>query len=382
MRNANHVREQAEKLAGSVETWADLSNALFDPVNGLITKAYPTRSEREMFFRTEQYGRIRDLLANAVDTHGLVEGATPKKSGRFVVRLPHSLHAALGREAEREGVSLNQLVVAKLAADLSTQAGQPLALIIQAFLEVRGGNSADRVIADPEMDRRFLQRCRELGLAGTDFELNWKLFNARRNKLLASLPRTKRYTVSNERRDEFEYASEIAVRYIQHKEKGITLDKIICDPELAGRFDDAARRLAPGFSSLEYRWVALSLRKAHRLIPTAEKAHYPEFDFLGSSEQIRLAAIPKCEGIYLFQSDQEPIFVGETHDLRHRLERHFESSRSHGLPEWLYDGQKPIQLAIRALPKVNPSSRKAIELTVIRTLRPLFNYLNSQTPAA
>jgi predicted HicB family RNase H-like nuclease len=118
MKNANHLLEQAQDVAGSVESWADLANALFDPVSGLITRAYPTRAEREAFLKTEQYKKIRELLTHAIETHGLVEGATPKKSGRFVVRLPRSLHAALEREAESEGVSLNQLVVAKLAVRL------------------------------------------------------------------------------------------------------------------------------------------------------------------------------------------------------------------------------------------------------------------------
>lgn len=36
-------------------------------------------------------------------------------SGKFVVRLPKSLHQRLAIEAEKEGVSLNQLVLYKLA---------------------------------------------------------------------------------------------------------------------------------------------------------------------------------------------------------------------------------------------------------------------------
>lgn len=44
---------------------------------------------------------------------------TPKKSGRILLRLPHSLHAALAAEAKREGVSLNQLMLAKLATSLA-----------------------------------------------------------------------------------------------------------------------------------------------------------------------------------------------------------------------------------------------------------------------
>jgi predicted HicB family RNase H-like nuclease len=119
MTSAKRVLKQARDLARSVKSWADLSNALFDPVNRVATTAYPTREERETFLKTEEYQRIRKLLRDAIDSFGVIEGAAPK-SGRFVVRLPRSLHAALKREADREGVSLNQLVVAKLAAQLSS----------------------------------------------------------------------------------------------------------------------------------------------------------------------------------------------------------------------------------------------------------------------
>jgi len=121
------ILESTEDVAATVETWADLSNALFDPVDGLLTKAFPTREKREAFLQTKEYAAIRRLLETAIDKTGLVEGATPKKSGKFVVRLPKSLHAALEREAAQEGVSLNQLVVAKLAVSLSQVAMGPAA---------------------------------------------------------------------------------------------------------------------------------------------------------------------------------------------------------------------------------------------------------------
>lgn len=38
-----------------------------------------------------------------------------KYSGKYVVRLPKSLHARLAMEAEREGVSLNQYTLYKLS---------------------------------------------------------------------------------------------------------------------------------------------------------------------------------------------------------------------------------------------------------------------------
>lgn len=123
MNKGADLLSQAEALAASCETWADLSNALFDPVNGLVTQAYPTRAERQAFSKTKEYRAIRELVSAAMQRTGLVEGATPRKSGRFVVRLPKSLHAALEREAAAEGVSLNQLVVVKLSVGLGKLTG-------------------------------------------------------------------------------------------------------------------------------------------------------------------------------------------------------------------------------------------------------------------
>ena len=108
----------AQGAAAVAETWADLSNFLFNSDDGLITKAYPTRKEREAFQKTAEYKMIRKLLSDAMQGGKLVEGATPRKSGKFVVRLPKTLHEALELEAINEGTSLNQLVVFKLAAQV------------------------------------------------------------------------------------------------------------------------------------------------------------------------------------------------------------------------------------------------------------------------
>jgi hypothetical protein len=118
IRTTNEVFVQAERAAREAETWADLSNFLFNPIDGLVTRAYPTREAREAFVKTDEYKKVRELVSAAIERHGLVEGATPRTGGRFVVRLPRSLHAALEREAAAEGVSLNQLVIAKPAVGL------------------------------------------------------------------------------------------------------------------------------------------------------------------------------------------------------------------------------------------------------------------------
>lgn len=115
---AEEILELARQEATKVTTWADLSNFLFEP-DGLVSKAYPVGPERKAFMKSPEYKAIRQLIEEVQDRTGFIEGMTPKKSGKFVVRLPRSLHAALEAEAEREGVSLNQLVVAKLAMQMS-----------------------------------------------------------------------------------------------------------------------------------------------------------------------------------------------------------------------------------------------------------------------
>jgi site-specific DNA-methyltransferase (adenine-specific) len=384
------ILESAKTLAATADTWADLSNALFDPIDGLLAKAFPTREQRAAFVQSDEYKQIRKLLGAAVARTGRVEGATPKKSGRFIVRLPQSLHAALEHEAEQEGVSLNQLVVVKLAvqlSNLSSGSQSQMGTVIQSYLEVREGYSTDFVVADPDFNRRFLRRCRELGAAGTDFDLNWALFNARKNRHLTDIPKTKRFTVS--RIDEYEYASEMAVRFVQRQVQErehceASLDKIICDPELAAEFDRLASRIASGFSPIEYRWVALGLRKAaRRLTASTEVVELPKLEMLGSTKTVRPSRLPTEQGLYLFQCDDEAIFLGETDNLRHRIERHFDTSEDRGLPDWLYDpGRRAVRLGIAHLPGIRSTTRRAMELRGIRDLRPIFNYLYGPSHAA
>ncbi len=125
MNNETKLLAAAQAKSQIVDRWADLWNFLFDPEEGLIAKAYPTRAARADFVQTAEYKAIRKLLAETRQRTGLVAGATPKeKSGRFVLRLPKSMHAALEHEAAHEGVSLNQLVVAKLGCQLGALVGR------------------------------------------------------------------------------------------------------------------------------------------------------------------------------------------------------------------------------------------------------------------
>ncbi len=371
------ITEEAKKLAGFAETWADLSNALFDPMDGLVAKTFATPGERATFRKTKVYGELHGLVEAKMRETGVVTGANPKKSGRFVVRLPRSLHTALESEAQSEGISLNQLVLAKLAVQLENATRSGVSKIIQAFVETRDGYSADKVVVDPSLDKKFLRRCRELGLAGTDFDLNWWLLNARKTGELSyvtELMKTKRFSLGKIA-DEFEYASELAVRFLQQTQAA-SLDKVICDPDLAAEFDQYAMRLAPGYRPVEYRWAALGLRKAGRLGKIADRDDLvPEFTPLGKVSSLQLQRVPEVGGIYLFASTDESVFLGQTDNLRHRLEKHLQVSNARGLPEWLWDvDNKPLQIQVASLPDVGRGIRQAIEALLLRQWMPVLNF--------
>jgi hypothetical protein len=93
----NELLNEAERAARDAETWADLSNFLFNPIDGLVARAYPTREARETFVKTDEYKKVRKLVCDAIERHGLVEGATPRKSGR--VRGPAPSVPARGARA-------------------------------------------------------------------------------------------------------------------------------------------------------------------------------------------------------------------------------------------------------------------------------------------
>jgi hypothetical protein len=109
----------ASKLAETPGlTWVEANNAVYGP-GGPFVRLFPSAKDRTAFAKTDVSRRIDELI------DGLPEPPIgPQRrdySGKFNVRVPKTLHAALASEAEAEGVSLNQLVVAKLAMHLQSR---------------------------------------------------------------------------------------------------------------------------------------------------------------------------------------------------------------------------------------------------------------------
>ncbi len=99
-------------------TWVDANNAIYGP-DGPFARLFPNDKDRVAFSKTKESRQVDRLIDSLPEPP-----AGPQRheySGKFNVRVPKSLHAALASEAEAEGVSLNQLVVAKLALHLQVR---------------------------------------------------------------------------------------------------------------------------------------------------------------------------------------------------------------------------------------------------------------------
>src|SRR5207244_4341206 len=99
-------------------TWVEANNAVYGP-GGPFARLFPSNKDRLAFAKTEESRAVDQFIDRLPEPP-----ARPQRqeySGKFNVRVPKSLHAALAREAEAEGVSLNQLVVAKLALHLQAK---------------------------------------------------------------------------------------------------------------------------------------------------------------------------------------------------------------------------------------------------------------------
>jgi hypothetical protein len=115
---AQQILQFAQKRADRAADWLELSNAVFG-LGGKATELFPRESDRTAFSRTKEYKQVLALLDDLPqpEAKGFVE-MVASANGAISVRLPRTVHAALLAEAKAEGVSLNQLCVAKLVAQL------------------------------------------------------------------------------------------------------------------------------------------------------------------------------------------------------------------------------------------------------------------------
>jgi hypothetical protein len=247
----------------------------------------------------------------------------------------------------------------------------------QVFLAVRGEYSPDVVVADPDLNQRFLDECQARGLSAPPAVLNRCLLNLRKSRDLQGI-KSKRVSLSNQ--DEYRFGSEVTVRFLERRDQ-VSLDQILCEPLYAEEFGAIAAGLAPGFTLFQYRWAALGLRKRKRLRPELlGRVVRAEAVVSCRAEDLKLDQLPVRSGLYLFLETAQVLYIGECQNLRKRLAKHLDHSDNKGLAHWLWQrGITDLHVEYHVLPAgINATVRKAMEAELIRSRKPLYNVAGTE----
>ena len=203
--------------------------------------------------------------------------------------------------------------------------------IVEAFFAAREGFPPDRVIADPDLNAKFADICGRLGLPGKLTEWNHRLMNLRKAGYFKGLPRSRVTTFPLEKAEfeKYKFACEIATQKFQMG--GVPIDRVLCDPDLARQFDDFTRSMIPEpLTSLKLHWFALRLRKqawSYRSKARELTAFIAMPRVYASPFGLDLSGVPASPGLYWLRGKARHLYVGETQNLRERLEIQFASKR-------------------------------------------------------
>ena len=72
---------EAKAIARRVDSWIALSNAVTDPVDGLIARYFPDTRQREEFLRSPEYEELNQLLVRTIKKTGLYPRAASGPNG-------------------------------------------------------------------------------------------------------------------------------------------------------------------------------------------------------------------------------------------------------------------------------------------------------------
>lgn len=245
-------------------------------------------------------------------------------------------------------------------ADAETEKG-----IVAAYRKTAKGKSTDFLLCDPELNAAFVAACKEKGLAGGAFVWNRILLRLRKAGRLPKASQAGKVRTFDSM-DAYSFASEIAMQSLGN-DYGLKVDDILCEPKFATEFDRIASDFAPGFTSFDYRWAALAVRK--RAI-TAKKA--ATTNCLEWMERELPRPIPLSRslsedyerpGVYVVSNHVHKLYVGETCNLRARIES-LQTS-----PVW----SKLDPSSVTVLRDVEPAQQHGVQSILIARTNPLLN---------
>ncbi len=321
-----HGCQMPEQLLGRIlRVCSEPDELVLDPFSGSATTlAVAKKLGRSYcgFDLSEEYVQHGRQRLEAIAVGDRLDGSpeplktTPSEASQ---RRGKKSKGSAAEAARRQRVAATEQRYAQTQLDLTARG------VRQAFQETHSGFSIDRVVADPDLNQRFIAACRERSLVGQPWTWNKRLFELRKDGHLADVAIEKWSTIDWQACDRYAYASEIAMQQIFNEDLADSLDDLFCDPQLAADFDQRAARLAPGFQPFEYRWTALQLRAAAQVARTRAAALVPP-QRLGAKlplGEVRGDDFAPESAVYVLSDEQQVWYVGETLDLQARVHLQF-----------------------------------------------------------
>jgi len=253
--------------------------------------------------------------------------------------------------------------------------------VTEAFAETHDGWSSDEVVLQQKLNQAFIASCRTRlkaaessspseskpsggeskpsvgeskpsasgskgiasgskgivgGSKGIEQKLNWTLLNLRK----AGKLKTKTTRRSKSDTQAVAHIAEIVARSM-HDQHQQSTDWIMCDPDLRKQFDAAATAIDANIDNYAVRKAAFQLRKARQLKPEliTRIADWGRTVSQHSTAQIR--ADPKLinehPGVYIFRDTTGYLYIGQTDNLRKRLQKHLDESHNAGFPDSMFN---------------------------------------------
>jgi len=258
--------------------------------------------------------------------------------------------------------------------------------VTEAFATTHDGWSSDEVILKSKLNSAFIHACREklktvVSITAadkiTEEKLNWTLMNLRKAGKL-KIKSTKRANVNTR---PVRHVAEIVTRSMQDQHQ-CSIDRLMCRPELRKQFDDAAAKIASDSDAYTVRKAAFQLRKARKLRPELISriadwgrviSEHPLAELKLSPQ--RLSDHP---GIYIFRDATGYLYIGQTANLKTRLQEHLDESHNGSLANYLKSSASGnVIVEVHDFDPESKASetmvRRAYESELIASRKPRFN---------
>lgn len=258
-----------------------------------------------------------------------------------------------------------------------TSSAELRAIIKDAFAQTHDGWSTDEAVLRDDINQSFIAACLQKAPDANPADLNWRLLNMRKAGLLdVPTTRSERKSVSAWRP-----IAEIAARTMIDRHK-VSIDRIITSPQLRQEFDAAALAIDPKADLYSVRKAAFGLRKQRKLKPELI-ARIADWGREISTHPLQSVhdtpnVIPELPGIYIFRDATGYLYIGQSENLRSRLQEHLDASSNFSLAQHLADRRhQNVTIELHAFPADSRAKetmiRRAYESELIASRKPLFN---------